>query len=76
MKIEDLLDLCQRYSDMGWAVQEQLASVIDGEALEDQNGNALEIIRKFLRKCDDAGVSGALVIADCIQDHLAEQAAP
>ncbi len=75
MSIEELLELCQRYNDLGWAVQEQLASVVDGEALEEQNLNALEMIRKFLRKCDDAGIAGALVIADGIKDHLEKQEA-
>ncbi len=73
--IGELLDLCERYRDMGWAVQEQLAAVIEGEPIDEQNSNALEMIRKFLRKCDDAGVSDALEIADGIHDHLAKQAA-
>lgn len=70
MKIDELIDLCQRYSDLGWAVQEQLVGVIEGEPLEDMNSNALELIRKFLRRCDDADVSGALAMADGIKDHL------
>ena len=75
LDICEMLDLCEKYRDMGWAVQDQLAAVIDGEPLGEQNGAALEVIRKFLVYCDKAGVSGAFEVAEEIKSHLLEQAA-
>lgn len=75
MRIEDLIPLCKRYSRMGWSVDGQLSAVLDGDRLEDQNPNALDMIEDFLRDCHEAGVSGALEIADDIRDHLAKEQA-
>lgn len=37
---------------MGWAVQSQLESVLEGAPLDDQNPNALDMIQDFLRDVD------------------------
>lgn len=50
MELHQLLFLCKLYDSLGWAVQDQLHSVIEGEDLEDQNPNALELIEDFLQK--------------------------
>jgi peptidoglycan hydrolase-like protein with peptidoglycan-binding domain len=46
----DLVRRARDYRGLGWAVQEQLVSILDGEPLEDQNPNALELIQKFVDK--------------------------
>lgn len=49
MNVEEFIELAQKYSDMGWAVQEQFRDVLDTGPSDDQNPNALEMIRDFLR---------------------------
>ena len=46
----DLVRRARDYQGLGWAVQEQLISILEGEPLEVQNPNALELIQKFVDK--------------------------
>jgi hypothetical protein len=50
MKLSDMLDLCQAYSDLGWAVQEQLRRVVnDPDCKDDQSADALALAeQRFL----------------------------
>lgn len=62
MELYDLIQLCKKYSRMGWAVQQQLDNILDmglAAAIEEGkvNPNALDIIREFLG--DVAGYSDA-----------------
>jgi hypothetical protein len=49
MTLDELLAICQRYSMLGGAVQEQLNAVSDGDPMEDQNPNALVLAADWLR---------------------------
>lgn len=48
MEIREFLDAAREYSDLGWAVQEQLDNLLDGgmEAGE-LNDNAVNLIERF-----------------------------
>lgn len=49
MTLEQLFGLCSRFQQLGDAVADQAcAVVVDGEALEDQNANALHRVGGFL----------------------------
>jgi hypothetical protein len=54
--LEDIIEIAKEYDGLGWALQEQLQSVLDGEDLEDQNENALSMCRAFLRRVSEYGV--------------------
>ncbi len=59
MNINDFLELAQMYSDLGWAVQEQLQSVArdsSEENLAEQNSNALDRCLPFLQRLEEYGV--------------------
>ena len=56
MDLSELISLCTLYNNLGWAVQEQLDSVMQGEDLNDQNNNALEMIRDFLGDVLETGI--------------------
>lgn len=46
---EDLLNICEQYKNLGWAVQDQLKSILDDSSLiSEQNPNALRMIKTFL----------------------------
>lgn len=52
LNFEELLAIAEDYADLGYAVQEQVRVVLhDGESAEDQNPNALRMIRQWLRSC-------------------------
>ncbi len=59
MDLHDFIELAREYQSLGWAVQEQLDDVLDGESADDKNPNALRLIRTFLGKCERAGIDGA-----------------
>lgn len=59
---EDLVDIAN--SKMGWAVAEQLKSILDGENLYDQNPNALKYIAEF------AADKGEMALADELNEFL------
>lgn len=71
MNIQTLIELCKAYSNLGWAVQEQLIAVAGGEPLSDQNGNALRMILDFLWDAEHAEVEGADDLVSRIERHLA-----
>lgn len=75
MELETFLDLCKQYSDLGWAVQKQLHSAVNGdEPLDELNNNALSEICHFLEQAGGDGVEGAEDEAERIKKHLGEQA--
>lgn len=55
MDLADLLDICERYNKLGWAVIEQLKSVAEDEDRAGEcNVNALALIRReFIRPALD-----------------------
>lgn len=48
MDIDELLEICRQYHNLGWAVIEQLHDVRDGEDVSKQNENAIEMIKDFV----------------------------
>ena len=49
MELRDLVQLCEEYNSLGWAVQEQLRNVINRpDSIIEQNSNALNRIQRFL----------------------------
>lgn len=52
MELDQLMRFARAYNKLGWAVQEQLDDVIDGNH-NDLNPNALEEIDNKLRGFDD-----------------------
>jgi hypothetical protein len=59
---DDLVDICN--TKYGWAIAEQLKSILEGEAFEEQNPNALQYILEFaLRKKETE-------LAKSIQEYL------
>lgn len=80
MELSDLIEICRSWNRMGWAVQSQLESVLDGSPLEDQNPNALEMILDFLRDvdrtvawCDDQQLrESTQAVHEQIADYLKE----
>jgi hypothetical protein len=54
--IHGFLELLKSYSELGWAVQDQLRKIADGRDLSMLNGNALEMIKEFFENVRDAGL--------------------
>ena len=59
MLLEDLMDIVENHNSLGWSVQEQLQSVFAAwshdcldEVIEEQNTNALRMIRDWLRSAN------------------------
>jgi hypothetical protein len=55
---EDFVDICN--SRYGWAISEQLKSVLEGEPFEDQNSNALHYIMEFAQRKKEPELVGAI----------------
>lgn len=53
MELIDLIKIAKAYQSLGWAVQEQLDSFLQGEG-EECNPNALRLAGGFLRKVESA----------------------
>ena len=70
MQLDDLMELCRQFSNLGWAVQSQLRDVVAGDDLDEQNPNALKMCASFLREAAALGVEGASDVADDIKRHL------
>lgn len=70
MELYELVDLATDYTNLGWAVQEQLQAVVDGEDLDDQNPNALSMIAGFLKRAGRLGVEDATDLEKDITDYL------
>lgn len=49
--LHHIMKICKAYDCLGWAVQEQLVSLIDGET--DQNPNAIKYIARFASTLPD-----------------------
>lgn len=51
LKLEDIIDISRNYAKLGWAVQEQLVSIVDDPyQMDDCNINALHMIKsEFLQ---------------------------
>jgi hypothetical protein len=48
MELYELMRFARAYSKLGWAIQEQIDSIVNGD-LDDLNSNALEEIDTHLR---------------------------
>lgn len=66
MTIEQLLDLCKRYDDLGWAVQEQLHAVAeDPTTLDEHNPAALKLAdERFLSAVQQLGLKDKELMRD------------
>ena len=77
MNLYTVMQICDAYARLGGAVQEQLQDVVSGAPVEDQNANALKMIRDFLTDQvspgdDEDGLSLEVnEIATEIDEHLA-----
>ena len=47
MDLRTFVELARKFSDLGDAITDQMVSVVNGEALEDQNSNALLTLQEF-----------------------------
>jgi hypothetical protein len=47
MDLEEILRICAEYNKLGWAVQEQLDDLLNGET--EQNPNAVKMMAKFAK---------------------------
>jgi hypothetical protein len=79
------MDFANAYRDLGGAVQDQLAAVLDDpSAMEDCNPNALELIARFLerqargfRDAENEDLFDELAeLASAIREHLAGEENP
>ena len=43
MTLSDLIEICRAWTHLGWAIDSQLDSVIDGGEIADQNPHAMRI---------------------------------
>src|SRR5215471_15694260 len=48
MDLGQLITICKKYNDLGWAVQEQLGGLIEGKPAREMNGNAVRMIEDWL----------------------------
>lgn len=76
MTLETLLDICERYSEMGDSVTGQLKDVLDDfDKVDEQNPNALQIARTWLvdtrRQLDHDDASLRLEVTDLV-DQLTD----
>jgi hypothetical protein len=73
MNLRDFIRLADKYADLGSAVREQARAVfLEGEDLEDQNTNALEMIEDVLGDANAAGAADDSYDFDRLVDYLAE----
>jgi hypothetical protein len=56
MDSHEFIQLAEAYSNLGWAVQDQLKDVLEGGSLEDQNPNALKMALSFAQQAHQSGV--------------------
>jgi len=53
MEAYDVIQIAKAYRDLGWAVQEQMDTVLDGQADEASlNPNALDMIEAFFKEAE------------------------
>lgn len=74
LDMADVIRIGKAYSKMGWAIQEQLESVLDlgiKQALEDGelNMNALSYIYEFLEVCEQLGIEEAMISKELLQNE-------
>ena len=48
MDIFEILEICKKYSQLGWACQEQLDDMLNGKDLSELNSNAVRYNIQFL----------------------------
>lgn len=72
MQLTRLVDICDAYARLGGAVQEQLGNILDGEDFEDQNFNALKLIREFFAVAHNVGVEDPTELAKRLDAYLEE----
>lgn len=70
MELRDFIEAAERYASEGDAVNGQLQGILDGEALAEQNRNALKYIAAMLRDVEQIGVEVSET-ADRIEEFLA-----
>lgn len=72
------VDVAGSIQDMGWAVEEQLTNVLNGEPLEDMNSNALRVIvdSEVLPAMANIGVEGADDVQYEINSYLDPEGYP
>lgn len=74
MDFENFLKVAKAYSDLGWAVQDQMLKLDSGEYdPDDCNPNALGMIQKFLYFASQRGVEGTDYILDMIEGAKEEE---
>jgi len=70
MHIEDFIEAAEAYSDLGWAVQEQLRNLIDRDYSPGSlNKNAVVMIRRFAESLPASIDDYELINA--VEDYLA-----
>lgn len=71
MSLKELIEIIEMWDSLGGSVQNQLKDVfIDGESIEDQNGNALQyMLHDFLEQLPDT-ISDKDHLIDKIRDYL------
>ena len=64
MTLKTLVKTMQAWGDMGWAIQQQLSDLVNGEAPKEQNPNALQMIKQYLehllKVIDDEELEGEI----------------
>lgn len=74
--ITDVIDFRREMSELGWSVEEQLHNILDGEAIEEQNPNAVKMISDKLNYSSllhwdsgaEFGMDGSPTIAELAGD--------
>lgn len=64
MTIEELLELCREYADVGWSIQEQLHAYVAAEDPSELNPKALDVIDGFLHRAVELGVEADDLVAE------------
>jgi hypothetical protein len=68
LDVGSLVRLAQEWSDLGWAVHEQVIALANGEAIEVQNPQAMRMFASWLRSAaaagaDDGGLADEILSA-------------
>lgn len=66
MDMDKLITLCEAWNDLGWAVQEQVKGVLDGDDPSTKSDTALEMgLTEFAEKVPDE-IDGAKDLLDVL----------
>lgn len=71
MDVKTFLKAAKRYSDLGWAVQEQLENIVNGDPVADQNLNAVRLVHDFLKHLSWVEVEGVDRLIDEVEEEIA-----